>query len=58
MNKYMNTTKYVIFALSMILMLSIAQPVMAASNNADFQLSDFVSSDIIGHSLSALDQKP
>ncbi|MCK5373416.1 MAG: hypothetical protein KAJ20_03695, partial [Candidatus Aenigmarchaeota archaeon] len=39
MNKYMNTTKYVIFALSMILMLSIAQPVMAASNNADFQLS-------------------
>ncbi|MCK5289808.1 MAG: hypothetical protein KAJ56_02585, partial [Candidatus Aenigmarchaeota archaeon] len=35
----MNTIKYVIFALSMILMLSISQPVMAASDNADFQLN-------------------
>jgi len=35
----MNTIKYVIFALSMILMLSIAQPVMAASDNADFQFN-------------------
>ncbi len=35
----MKTIKYVIFALSMILMLSMAQPAMAASYNADFQLS-------------------
>ncbi len=35
----MKTIKYFIFALSMILMLSIAQPAMATSDNADFQLN-------------------
>ncbi len=35
----MKTIKYVIFALSMILMLGMAQPVIAASDNADFQLN-------------------